>query len=267
MQRMNSALKTVLWYSKRPRLYPELMRAVRAKYARRAYAPDTRAEATCWCNEGALTTAEAIAEITGMTAFEPVRDRFRDIFARAEEIVQRCPVKMGGASNLDLLFWICEHLRATNVIETGVAYGWSSLAILLSLQNRDDAILVSTDMPYLKRNNDAHVGCVVPEQLRPKWQILACADREALPKALKMLPSIDMCHYDSDKSYAGRTWAYPLLWAALRPGGIFISDDIGDNLAFHDFCSRTGQDPVIVCTLCDIGTKHAGVLVKTSDEG
>ena len=41
-----------------------------------------------------------------------------------------------------------------------------------------------------------------------------------------MVPEIDLCHYDSHKDYDARMWAYPRLWAALRSGGIFISDDI-----------------------------------------
>ena len=51
-----------------------------------------------------------------------------------------------------------------------------------------------------------------------------------------MVPYLDLCHYDSDKSYYGRRWAYPKLWEALKTGGIFISDDIQDNWAFKEFC-------------------------------
>jgi predicted O-methyltransferase YrrM len=101
--------------------------------------------------------------------------------------------------------------------------------------------------------------------LKSNWQIIDRADREALPMALKKLPSIDMCHYDSDKSYDGRIWAYPSLWKALRPDGVFISDDIGDNLAFHDFCNQVNQVPVIVGSTSEVETKYVGVLVKTAD--
>ena len=46
--------------------------------------------------------------------------------------------------------------------------------------------------------------------------------------------SIDLCHYDSDKSWWGRAYAF-LLWKALKPGGLFISDDIQDNMFFAEF--------------------------------
>ena len=64
-----------------------------------------------------------------------------------------------------------------------------------------------------------------------------------IKKGLSILNySIDFCHYDSDKSYYGRTYAYPLLWKSLSPGGVFISDDIQDNLAFKEFVEEKKTD-------------------------
>ena len=46
----------------------------------------------------------------------------------------------------------------------------------------------------------------------------------------------------------GGTFAfgYALLWAALRPGGLLISDDIHDNLAFRVFTERISRKPWVV---------------------
>jgi hypothetical protein len=90
------------------------------------------------------------------------------------------------------------------------------------------------------------------------WPLFRLADRQGLPRALHLLRQVDVCHYDSDKSYAGRMWAAPLLWSALRPGGYFISDDIDDNLAFRHFADQCGVAPLIV----RVGGKFVGVLVK-----
>ena len=166
---------------------------------------------------------------------------------------------MGGPGDVDLLYWCAEHLRATRVIETGVAYGFSSLAILLSLQKRKEAKLISTDMTYYLLNNEKYVGCVVPEAIRSKWCLLRAADRQTLPKALKILEIIDLCHYDSDKSYDGRMWAYKILWEALRTGGFFISDDIGDNTAFKEFSKIVENKPIIIKKI----KNYAGVIVKS----
>jgi predicted O-methyltransferase YrrM len=66
-------------------------------------------------------------------------------------------------------------------------------------------------------------------------------DRNGIKKAISILNgTVDLVHYDSDKSYQGRNFGYPLLWDALREGGIFISDDIQDNMAFREFVSKEG---------------------------
>src|SRR5262249_43805840 len=101
-------------------------------------------------------------------------------------------------------------------------------------------------------------GVAVPDELRAGWTLIRQADRGALPLALQKVGSIDLCHYDSDKSYAGRRFAYPRLWRALRPGGYFISDDIGDNVAFHEFADEVAVQPTVVCT----HEKFVGVIRK-----
>jgi len=251
-------LRSLLWYSSRPKLYRQFVRRVKARFFHRDLSPGTREAAERWCEERSMDTAEAILKITGSPMVEPVRDRFKDVFVKAEEVERTCPVKMGGAAGLDLLYWVAERLQAQHVVETGVAYGWSSLVLLLSLAKRDRGLLISTDMPYANRNNDKYVGCVVPAELRSRWQIIDRADRDALPRALRTLPSLDMCHYDSDKSYEGRMWAYPRLWNSLRPGGCFVSDDVSDNLAFRDFCRRIDANPIVV----RMSDKYAGVLIN-----
>lgn len=101
-------------------------------------------------------------------------------------------------------------------------------------------------MPYVKMNNERYVGLVVGENLKKRWQLIRKADRQGLLQAFKQMPEIDLCHYDSDKTYSGRMWAYPLLWNALKPGGILVSNDIEDNTAFKDFAVKIGKVPIIV---------------------
>jgi predicted O-methyltransferase YrrM len=165
---------------------------------------------------------------------------------------------MGGAADLDLLYHLATFVRATRVVETGVAYGWSSLALLQAMSNNPSARLVSIDLPYLNRGNDRYVGCAVPSHLRSGWKLIRTSDRMSLEKALGELRAIDLCHYDSDKSWFGRMWAYPRLWNALRSAGIFISDDVGDNFAFRLFCEQVGRQPIIVRH----NNRFVGLLIK-----
>lgn len=252
-------IRTTIWFLKRPKLYPQLLRLVAKKFVtNRSFGENTLLEASEWCAEFSVDTNTAIEQLTGIHAAASVENSFREVFDIAEAKARECPIEMGGPGDLDLIFWCAEFTRALRVIETGVAYGWSSLAILLSLKKRSGGILVSTDMPYPNLNNEQYVGCVVPSELRTNWKIIKRADKGALPKALRIVGSIDMCHYDSDKSYEGRMWAYPMLWAALRPGGFFISDDVGDNTAFRDFSKSVRCKPIIVRK----ENKYIGIMVK-----
>ena len=91
------------------------------------------------------------------------------------------------------------------------------------------------------------------------WNLQRLPDIKGIPLALKkMNHQIDLCHYDSDKSYTGRMWASPLLWKALKKGGIFIADDINDNIAFKEFSEQKNQKPIIV----EHQNKYVGILIK-----
>lgn len=216
-----------------------------------------------WCSGRAVTVPEAIGRITSLGLCKSFYDVHADIYTEAMKRAEECPISMGGPGNLELIFKLTEYIKATRVIETGVAYGWSSLAFLLSLKNRDGSLLVSTDMPYSHKNNDHYVGVVVPESLRAWWQLLRGPDSTTLPRAVKMFDQIDICHYDSDKSYGGRMWAYGILWNALRSGGVFISDDIGDNLAFRDFSKSINIHPLVVEKHePHVHGKYVGILTK-----
>lgn len=259
-------------YVIRPRRWPELAQWL-VRRVRRQILGSSReeeearrvmAEATAWCGPRAMPPAEAVKAL-GL-GIDPIdlQQRFPQELAAAQARVDSVPFKLGGASNMDLLYTLCEAVQATRVIETGVANGWSSLALLLSISTRPDAALHSVDLPYLKYQNDPWVGIAVPESLRGTWTLYRMADREGLPKALAALSEIDLAHYDSDKSVAGRRFAYPLLWESLRPGGLLFSDDINDNFGFRDFCESIGQQPVIV----QQDDKFQGILRKPpSGEG
>jgi len=258
---MSTFTKKLLWYLKRPVMYPVLVRhainKARRNLLRKDYLAETRTQAEAWCAGRAIFTNEALKKITKLPPPETLKTQFPDIFKRSEAAAAACPVKMGGAGDLDLLYHLAEHIQARMVVETGVAYGWSSLALLLSI-NKRDGILISTDLPYAGMDNDPYVGCVIPADLRDNWKLLRGADRQRVPEAIKLAGTLDLCHYDSDKSYSGRMWTYPRLWDALRSGGLFISDDISDNMGFADFAHLVAIEPIIIQS----GEKFIGIIVK-----
>jgi predicted O-methyltransferase YrrM len=252
-------LELFLWFLKRPHLYPHLVDKLVRKITPGIQPFNRfRDDARKWYGVGAVDLPAGFAKITSALPSRPVRELYPDVFRGAEERAGQSPSLMGGAGNLDLLYWLAEHSNATRILETGVARGWSSLVLLLSLANRSGGSLVSVDRPYIGLE-ERHVGCVVPEELRSRWTLISRADRQGIPKALRLFKDgLDLCHYDSDKTYEGRMWAYPLLWKALRPEGMFLSDDLADNFAFRDFADSIGVEPIII----SYGKDYVGVIRK-----
>jgi len=256
---MFSKLRTLAWYLKQPKGISLTWLLVKRKtsYASRE---NTGQESREWCKQNATDLATALQQL-----FPGMKDLVMDLesvfpeeFSYAHQKANTSPYKMGGEGNMNLLYNICEQIRAEYVIETGVAYGWSSLSILVSLVKRPNSILISTDMPYAKMGNDDYVGIVVSPKLKAHWKLIRESDISGLPKALKNISYLDLVHYDSDKSYLGRTITYPKLYNKLRKGGVFISDDINDNLAFKHFCEQHQKQAVIV----PFGNRYVGVFIK-----
>ena len=63
---------------------------------------------------------------------------------------------------------------------------------------------------------------------------------------------------NSDKSYYGRCWSQPLIYKALRKGGVFISDDVEDNLAFKEFVEDNNYKFFVV----EFENKYVGIVPK-----
>lgn len=219
----------------------------------------TLKDATEWCKARAISNVEAVNKLFPNHEFVDVAKEFPQEMQEGQKIESSLPVQMGFGGDINLLYNLAKASKAQKVIETGVAHGWSSMAILLALTDQKTH-LISTDMPYPKMGNEEFVGCVIPDQLKKKWTLIRKPDRQGLKIAFGTNSSIDLCHYDSDKTYVGRKWAYPLLWKHLNSNGIFISDDINDNIAFQEFSEELGIEPIIVA----FEDKYIGIIPKKS---
>lgn len=256
MSEIGRVFKTFVAYLKRPDLYPELGRKIIKNTVNRGSAFKGKEKTNAWAKSRAVSQQEAIKKLFNVE-MQPFGTLFPELLKTAQQREKECPIKMGGAGALELIYNACEFTKAQFVVETGVAYGWSSLAALVSLEKRNGK-LYSSDMPYLGQDGDQYVGYVVPEKLKKKWKLFRFADRESLPKIFVEQGSFDVVHYDSDKAYEGMTWAYSQLYPQLRKGGVFISDDINDNSAFQDFCEKYRIEPTVV----DFEGKYVGIFVK-----
>jgi predicted O-methyltransferase YrrM len=254
---MLNKLKTAVWFLKNPKYLPQVLQVL--KREKNGALENSSEKATQWCKDNSVETGEALNKLVNLHQYSELIDLYPSEIQEANFSADAAPVKMGGGGAASFIYHLVKKSNAGKIIETGVAYGWSSLAILLAIKEKENARLISNDMPYVNMGNEDYVGCVVPEKLRDKWDLQRLPDVKGIPLALKKFDnSIDFCHYDSDKSYMGRMWASPLLWNALEKGSFFVSDDINDNLAFKHFCESVDRKPVIVEHL----GKYVGVIVK-----
>jgi predicted O-methyltransferase YrrM len=224
-----------------------------AELARRSLSPSlkrleaTGPQAVEWGQAIAVTPDDALARLLGPGSYPKPAELHREVFAAAEARERQTSMdNLGGPGNLELLYHLTQGLEAKRVVETGVSYGWSTLAILLAQESIGGGALISTDMPHVRVGNEPYVGAAVPEAMRASWTLIRQPDRSGLPKALSRFDEIDLAHYDSDKTYAGQSWGFDRLWDRLRPGGVLIADDIDYQLAFRDFAAARGVDPIVV---------------------
>jgi predicted O-methyltransferase YrrM len=261
-------LQYSIGYLSRPYLWRDLARQPQRLIRLQRKVERTRPEATDWSTERAISESNAIAKLTGQ---EVEKDDFYRKYQFDLQVAQECAYQSLGsvgslqqAAGLNLLYALTRHLKPQRVVETGVAAGWSSLAILLALQESGQGFLYSIDRPDMRlpRNYDRFVGAAVPNHLFERWDLILGSDRDRIPQVLSRTgKQINLSHYDSDKSYYGRLWAYCKIWEYLSNGGLLVSDDISDNLAFRDFCWEVEAEPVVVRKEAD-KDRFVGVIRK-----
>lgn len=256
---LSSKIATAAWFARRPAFWRQAVELVRLKFVTNMDSPERRANARAWAAERAVPVAEALEKIGLLDGARPLPELPPEILAEAEGRARRATVEMGGPGDLRLIYAAARLSGALRAVETGVAYGWSSLAMLAALAKNGDGALASVDMPYAKIGNEPFVGIVVPESLRSRWTLIRLPDRNGLKRAIARFGgSIDLAHYDSDKTWYGRSFAYPLIWNALVPGGVFISDDIQDNMRFAKFVAEQGVDFAVT----ECAGKYVGICRK-----
>ena len=146
---MKEKLKTILWFIKNPRYIAQIKQVLRRK--RNEQKEDTSVEAKEWCKKNVISQLEALKVLVAKDHLVELKELFSQEIKFAKDKMDNCPVQMGGEGAISFLYHLTKQSNAKQIIETGVAYGWSSLAILLAIKDNEQAKLISNDMPYIKR--------------------------------------------------------------------------------------------------------------------
>lgn len=156
--------------------------------------------------------------------------------------------ELGGAAFLEACYALVRVLQPNVVLETGVAHGYSTAAILQGLEDNGRGQLYSVDLPMFRRGVVGYTGGAIPQRLRDsgRWRLLVGPDRRVLPELLNRIGAFDVIFYDSDKSYEGMLRAWRLAWPHMRRGAVLMVDDVQEQDAFLDFADAEGLAPAIV---------------------
>lgn len=161
-----------------------------------------------------------------------------------------------GPETLDLLRGLVQLARPTLVVETGVANGTSTRAILEELSDLGRGKLISFDVDVRARNAGVNL-CGAAEwefhllnSKQPMLSLRNCMRRLADP--------VDIWYHDSDHTYQWQRDEYSVAWRQLSRPGLLVSDDIDGNGAFADFV----KDVQCPSWLVFDGRKCAGVALS-----
>lgn len=200
---------------------------------------NTSIEAKQWAILNTKQTVEEFCSSIDAILFDKIKEDISLIEEEALNKLSKLKVSLGGGGNYILLYFLILKFKPLNIVETGVAAGWSSLFILRALKKNGKGFLYSSDFPYFRLENpEQYIGYLARNEKNKKnWYLDIRGDDIALPEIIKRLGknNIDLIHYDSDKSYSGRVNAIKNLNSKISINTIVIFDDIQDNLHFKDF--------------------------------
>jgi hypothetical protein len=190
-----------------------------------------------------------------------IPERIADARETYEELTGRSGLAGLDTVALGAYYALIREHKPSIVVETGVAHGTSTLAILTAMEANGHGQLYSIDFPFNPDVGDndleeAHSsflkdtlgldiqfsfedsqiylppdyepGWVVPDALRTRWQYHEGRSQRKFPELVTQLDAIDVFIHDSDHSHPCQMFEYELAYEWIADDGILISDDISE---------------------------------------
>lgn len=153
-------------------------------------------------------------------------------------------LQLGGGGECRLLYFLARLKDAVTIVETGVAAGWSTTALLwaLELNGQEEGQLWSSELPYdrseMVTDYRPYIGLLVDEKSKRRWHLLLDGDDRNVPKILDNTSGIDLFHYDSRKTARARDRTLDMILPHMNMGGVIVVDDVDDNLQFRKWVAH-----------------------------
>ena len=154
----------------------------------------------------------------------------------------------GDQAFIRAIWCLVRHLKATKVVETGVAHGVTSRFVLEGMRRNGGGRLWSIDLPP-QTISEVHsqIGAAVDESMTEAWTYVRGSSRRHLRRLLQDTGKIDLFIHDSQHTVYNMLFEMRAAWPWIRPGGAMVVDDIDLNWAFHEFAEEMPQHLSLVC--------------------
>ena len=213
-----------------------------------------------WAKDNVNISTDEFCRKIDEKLFQHVKQDISKIESNANQELEKIGIDLGGGGNYLLLYFLVRKFKPSNIVETGVAAGWTSLAILHALEKNGKGRLYSSDFPYFRLENpEQYIGILVKDNnLKTRWYLDTSGDEMSLPRINTLLgeQKIHLFHYDSDKSYSGRNFALKTLKDKFESSCIIIFDDIQDNLHFKELVA----EGALKYTILEFQNKYIGMI-------
>ena len=157
------------------------------------------------------------------------------------------------------LYILCRILKPRNIIETGVAYGLSSIYILKALDSNKSGTLHSIDAVFRPWQEKNMIGAIIPNELRKRWKFNLGKSNDVLEEIFNRIDNVDIFIHDSLHTYKNMMFEFDCAERNLDDNGMIISDDVLDNDAFFDFTNKKGLHNHLIKVKDDSGL---GLIIK-----
>jgi len=151
------------------------------------------------------------------------------------------------------LYILCRILKPKNIIETGVAYGLSSLYILKALDKNGVGTLHSIDSIFRPWQNKEMIGVIIPDNIKSRWNFVFGKSSERLEQVFNKVGNVDIFIHDSLHTYKNMIFEFQCAEENLKENGIILSDDVLGNDAFYDFTNRSKLENYLIKVKDDSG--------------
>lgn len=241
---LNLKIVNVIYFGVRNKSFKILISKLKLKFSETFV--NEKEEATLWA-EKHLTNLENYLTNIDSKLFKETKLESTEIASRSIKIIQKLRknnIDLGGGGAVDLIYFCMRKLRPTHVLETGVAAGFSTFAILTAAQKNGFGKLDSSDLPYFRiKNPEKYIAIVVPEKLKNEnFRLLIKGDNQNLNYFLVGTHKYGLVHYDSDKRKISRKKFFKRVKPWFSNSGVLIMDDIQDNLAFKEIVEENSLD-------------------------